>query len=128
MKIKRITSGSTFEQDIGYARCVVDDRYIHVSGTTGYDYSTMQLPTEVTDQAEQCMHNIEQALAQVSADFSHVIRVRYLFPERDDFALCKPIFRRCFGANPPAATLQITGLYDPDMRLEVEVTAIRPER
>lgn len=128
MTIKRLSSGSTFEHEIGYARVVVDDLYIHVSGTTGYDYSTMLLPTSATDQAEQCMQNIQQALIQAGADFSHVVRVRYLFPERDDFEPCKPIFKCYFGTNPPAATLEITGLYDPGMRLEVEVTAIHPRQ
>ena len=36
-----ISSGSTFEQEIGYSRAVVDGDWIFVSGTTGFDYSKM---------------------------------------------------------------------------------------
>ncbi len=121
--MKRISSGSTFEQEIGYCRAVADGDYVHVSGTTGYNYDTMTLPEDVVAQAEQALTNIEDALTKAGSDLSRVIRVRYIFPNRTDFPPCKPVFARVFASHPPAATLIVADLLDPAMKVEIEVTA-----
>lgn len=120
-----ISSGSTFEEEIGYARAVVLGEWVHVSGTTGFDYATMTIPDAVVEQAEQCLRNIETALREAGCSVADVVRVRYLFPDRDDFEPCWPVFRRFFGAVRPAATMMVCGLSDPRMRLEIEVDARR---
>jgi enamine deaminase RidA (YjgF/YER057c/UK114 family) len=122
---RSILSGSTFEERIGYARAVVDGDWVHVSGTTGFDYATMTIPDGVLAQAEQCLANIGAALAEAGCDFADVVRVRYLLPERDDFETCWPVLRRVFGAVRPAATMQVCGLADARMLIEIEVTARR---
>ncbi|MFD0887289.1 RidA family protein [Streptosporangium algeriense] len=119
-------SGSTFEEEIGYARAVVDGDRVHVSGTTGFDYTTMTISDDVTEQAEQCLRNIESALTQAGCSFADVVRVRYMLPDRADFELCWPALRRCFGEVRPAATMIVCGLSDPRMRIEIEVDARRP--
>jgi enamine deaminase RidA (YjgF/YER057c/UK114 family) len=118
-------SGSTFEERIGYARAVVDGDWVHVSGTTGFDYATMTIPDDVVAQARQCLANVDAALREAGASFADVVRVRYLLPERDDFEPCWPVLRECFGAIRPAATMVVCGLADPRMRIEIEVTAHR---
>ena len=123
MTRRTISSGSSFEQQIGYSRAVIDGDYIHISGTTGYDYDTMSIADEVVAQAEQCMRNIGTALEQAGAGFADVVRVRYIFPHREDFEPCWPVFNRYFGQAMPAATMIVAGLYDQAMKLEVEVTA-----
>jgi enamine deaminase RidA (YjgF/YER057c/UK114 family) len=123
---RAILSGSTFEEQIGYARAVVDGDWVHVSGTTGFDYSTMTIPGGVVEQAEQCLRNVGAALAEAGCGFADVVRVRYLLPERADFEPCWPVLRRAFGAARPAATMQVCGLSDPRMRIEIEVYARRP--
>jgi enamine deaminase RidA (YjgF/YER057c/UK114 family) len=120
-----ILSGSTFEEEIGYARAVVDGERVYVSGTTGFDYATMTIPDGVVEQAEQCLRNIEAALAQADCTFADVVRVRYLLPDRDDFERCWPVLRRTFGEVRPAATMLVCGLSDPRMRIEIEVDARR---
>ncbi|MEU8924033.1 RidA family protein [Kitasatospora sp. NPDC048545] len=120
---RAILSGSTFEEQIGYARAVVDGDRVHVSGTTGFDYTTMTISDDVVEQAEQCLRNVAAALAEAGCGFTDVVRVRYLLPERADFEPCWPVLRRCFGDVRPAATMQVCGLADPRMRIEVEVTA-----
>lgn len=120
-----ISSGSTFEAEIGYSRAVVDGEWIFVSGTTGFDYSTMTIAEGVADQTEQCLRNIESALAQAGATLHDVVRVRYILPKGDEFPLCWPILRRYFGEIRPAATMISAGLADPRMRIEIEVTARR---
>jgi enamine deaminase RidA (YjgF/YER057c/UK114 family) len=118
-----ISSGSSFEEQIGYSRAVVDGDYVHVSGTTGFDYSTMTISEDVVEQARQCLANIAAALAEAGCTFADVVRVRYLLPDAADFEPCWPVLRECFGAVRPAATMQACGLSDPRMRIEIEVTA-----
>lgn len=121
-----ILSGSTFEEQIGYARAVVDGDRVHVSGTTGYDYATMTISDDVVEQAEQCLRNIGEALSKAGCSFADVVRVRYMLPAREDFEPCWPTLRRHFGEIRPAATMLVCGLADPRMRIEIEVEARRP--
>jgi enamine deaminase RidA (YjgF/YER057c/UK114 family) len=120
-----ILSGSTFEDNIGYARAVVVGDSVYVSGTTGFDYSTMTISDDVVEQAEQCLRNIGAALAEADCTFADVVRVRYLLPNRDDFEPCWPVLRRVFGEVRPAATMLSCELYDPRMKIEIEVDARR---
>lgn len=120
-----ISSGSTFEESIGYSRAVVDGDWVHVSGTTGFDYSTMTISDDVVEQAEQALRNIDAALTAAGYTFGDIVRVRYLLPDRADFEPCWPTLRRWFGQCRPAATMQMCGLSDPRMRIEIEVTAHR---
>jgi enamine deaminase RidA (YjgF/YER057c/UK114 family) len=122
---RAILSGSTFEEQIGYARAVVDGDRVHVSGTTGFDYATMTISDDVVEQAEQCVRNIGAALEEAGCGFSDVVRVRYLLPERDDFEPCWPVLRRAFGEVRPAATMMVVGLSDPRMKIEIEAYARR---
>ena len=127
MPRRLISSGSTFERDIGYSRAVVCGGWIFVSGTTGFDYSTMTISDRVEQQAEQCLRNIEAALQQAGASLRDVVRVRYVLPNGADFAPCWPILRKYFGEIRPAAMMISAGLADPRMKIEVEVTAYREE-
>ncbi|WP_035796792.1 RidA family protein [Kitasatospora mediocidica] len=122
---RAILSGSTFEEEIGYARAVVDGDWVHVSGTTGFDYAGMTISDDVVEQAEQSLRNVTAALAEADCTLADVVRVRYLLPERADFPLCWPTLRRSFGEIRPAATMLVCGLADPRMRFEIEVTAHR---
>jgi hypothetical protein len=58
MKRSLISSGSTFEAEIGYSRAVVQGDWIFVSGTTGFDYSTMTISDDLAEQTEQSLKNI----------------------------------------------------------------------
>jgi enamine deaminase RidA (YjgF/YER057c/UK114 family) len=118
-----ISSGSTFEHDIGYSRAVIDGEWVFVSGTTGFDYASMTIADDVVAQCEQCLRNIGQALAEAGCSFEHVVRVRYILPDATDFPACWPALRRVFGDVRPAATMIAAGLSDPRMRIEIEVTA-----
>ena len=123
MTRRAILSGSTFEEQIGYARAVVDGDHVHVSGTTGFDYSTMTIADDVVAQAEQCLRNIEAALSEADCTFADVVRVRYLLPDRADFEPCWPVLRRYFGDVRPAATMLVCDLLDPRIKIEIEVDA-----
>ena len=120
-----ISSGSTFEAQIGYSRAVVQGDWVFVSGTTGFDYSTMTIAQGVEAQAEQCLKNIAAALEQAGASMADVVRANYVLPDSGDFELCWPVLRRYFGTVRPAAMMISAGLADPRMKIEIEVTALK---
>jgi enamine deaminase RidA (YjgF/YER057c/UK114 family) len=123
MNRKKISSGSEFEEKIGYSRAVVDGDYVFVSGTTGYDYSAMTISTDVIDQVEQCFKNIERALSEAGSSLQDVVRVTYILPRKQDFEPCWPILKQYFGSIKPAATMIEAGLINDDVKIEIEVTA-----
>lgn len=123
-----ISSGSTFEAEIAYSRAVVQGDWVFVSGTTGFDYSTMTIPDSLEEQTEQCFRNIEAALRQAGATLRDVVRVTYVLPNAADFPRCWPTLRKYLGEIRPAATMISAGLADPRMQIEIEVTALRQAR
>jgi enamine deaminase RidA (YjgF/YER057c/UK114 family) len=122
---KLISSGSTFEAQIGYSRAVVAGDWVFVSGTTGFDYASMSISEDLVEQTEQCFRNIEAALQQAQARLADVVRVTYLLPDGTQFPRCWPVLQRYFGDIRPAATMICAGLADPRMKIEIEVTALR---
>jgi len=125
MKRSLIRSGSTFEAEIGYSRAVVQGDWIFVSGTTGFDYSTMTISDDLAEQTEQCLKNIATALAKAGSSLADVVRVTYVLPDGSQFKECWPVLRKYFGAVRPAAMMISAGLADPRMKIEIEVTALR---
>lgn len=123
MSRQLISSGSTFEKDIAFSRAVLDDGFVFVSGTTGFDYKTMTIVDDIEGQTDQCLRNIEAALKQAGATLADVVRVTYIVPKAEEFKACWPVLRRYFGEVRPAATMISAGLIDPRMRIEIEVTA-----
>lgn len=118
-----ISSGSAFEAVAGYSRAVVDGDWIHVAGTTGFDYSTMTISDDLAIQTRQVFANIAAALKQADATLDDVVRVTYYLAEREYFAKVAPIFGEYFARARPAATAVVCGLVDPRMKIEIEVTA-----
>ena len=121
----RISSGSTFEEKIGYSRAIVHDNWVFVSGTTGFDYSNMTIADDILTQTDQCLKNIVAALAQAGASLADVVRVTYVVPDASEFESCWPVLRQYFGDIRPAAMMISAGLADPRMKIEIEVTAIK---
>ncbi len=125
MKRTLISSGSTFEAEIGYSRAVAQGDWVFVSGTTGFDYSTMTISDSLPEQTEQCLKNIAAALAQAGASLRDVVRVTYVLPDGSAFPKCWPVLRKYFGDVRPAAMMIAAGLADPRMQIEIEVTALK---
>jgi enamine deaminase RidA (YjgF/YER057c/UK114 family) len=96
---------------------------VFVSGTTGYDYSTMKISDDVAEQADQCFRNISWALEQAGASLADVVRVTYVLPRGEDFETCWPVTRKYLGDVRPAAMMIEAKLLDPKMKIEIEVTA-----
>jgi enamine deaminase RidA (YjgF/YER057c/UK114 family) len=125
MKRVLISSGSTFESEIGYSRAVVQGDWVFVSGTTGFDYTTMTISEDLETQTDQCLRNIAHALEQAGSSLNDVVRVTYVLPNGSEFSTCWPVLKKYFGAVRPAAMMISAGLADPRMKIEIEVTAIK---
>jgi len=119
-----ISSGSTFERDIGYSRAVVVGDRVIVAGTTGFDYVRMTISDDVAVQAAQCLRNIEAALVEAGSSLRDVVRVRYILPSAADFPATWPVLRGAFGEIRPAATMFEAKLADPRMKIEIEIEAV----
>ena len=121
-----ISTGSPFERTAGYSRAVIDGDFAFVAGTTGYDYSTMIMPADVTSQTRNCFKTIEAALTEGGFAMADIVRATYYLIDVNDadahFAICGEVL----GEIRPAATLLVVaGLYKPEMKVEIEVTAKR---
>jgi enamine deaminase RidA (YjgF/YER057c/UK114 family) len=119
-----VSTGSPFERAAGYSRAVLDGDMAFVSGTTGYDYKTMTIPADVTSQARNCFRTIEAALREGGFAMHDIVRATYYITDGKDadalFAVCGEVL----GEIRPAATLLVvSGLYKPEMKVEIEVTA-----
>lgn len=125
-----ISSGSSFESIAGYSRALVlpdpGGDWVMVSGTTGYDYTRMRIEDSVTAQAHQAFRNIGAALAEAGASFDDVVRVHYYLASRHDFRTVAPVFGEYLGRARPAATAIICSFIEPEIRIEIEVTARKP--
>ena len=125
MQRQLISSGSAFEEQIGYSRAVAQGPFVFVSGTTGFNYETMNIEDDVAAQAEQCLQNIDHALRQAGSSLADVVRVIYVLPNGEDFEACWPVLNKHFSQVRPAAMMISAKLLDPRMKIEIEVTAMR---
>jgi enamine deaminase RidA (YjgF/YER057c/UK114 family) len=121
--VRRISSGSPFEEKIGYSRAVVDGDMVYVSGTTGYDYATMTMPDDAAAQARNAFGTIARALEEAGASLRDTLRVRYYITDMAWYDALVAVAGETFGDIRPAATMVVCGLTTPEMKLEIEVTA-----
>ena len=126
MTRRLISTGSPFEEQIGYSRAVVADGWVFVAGTTGYDYATMTMPESVVDQCRNALRTIESALKEAGATLNDVVRVRYILPDKADWPACWPVTSEAFATAKPAATMLVADLQEAEMKIEIEVTARLP--
>ncbi|MDB5538292.1 MAG: Endoribonuclease [Devosia sp.] len=121
--VLHISSGSPFEQKIGYSRAVVDGSMVYVSGTTGYDYKTMVMPDDAAQQARNAFSTITHALEEAGGSIKDVVRVRYYITDMAYYDPLVDVAGKIFGDIRPAATMLVCGLTRPEMKVEIEVTA-----
>ena len=110
---------------MAYSRAVVVGDQVFVSGTTGFDYSTMKISSDIAEQTDQCLKNIASALQQAGSSMADVVRVTYVLPDVSQFERCWPVLQKYFGDVRPAAMMISAGLLDARMLIEIEATAIK---
>jgi len=121
----RISTGSPFENTMGYSRAIVKGGWCFVSGVTGYDYATMEMPSGIADQARNCFGTIAGVLESAGFEMSDIVRVQYTVTDVDLVDELIPALGEAFGEIRPAATMVIAGLIKPEMLVEIEVTAFK---
>ena len=126
MTRRLFSTGSPFEKAAGYSRAVIDGDFAFVAGTTGYDYATMTLPPDVTSQSRNCFRTIEATLQEGGFAMADIVRATYYLTDVGDAEAHLAVCGEVFGDIRPAATLLVVaGLYKPEMKVEIEVTARR---
>ena len=123
--MKHLTSGSPFEARLGYSRAVVQGDWCFVSGTTGYDYATMQMPEAAAEQARNAFKTIFAVLEEAGFRPDDIVRVQYTLVDRSVLDEIAPVLAEFLGDVRPAATMVLAGLIQPEMLVEIEVTAFR---
>ncbi|MFO6465096.1 Rid family hydrolase [Jannaschia sp. KMU-145] len=127
MTRRLISTGSSFEREVGYSRAVCQGDWCFMAGVTGYDYATMQLPIDLATQVRNCYATVRAVLAEAGFSDAHIVRVTHYVADRflvDDLV---PLLGAELGEVRPAATMVIAGLMQEQMLYEVEVTAYRGE-
>jgi enamine deaminase RidA (YjgF/YER057c/UK114 family) len=126
MSRRLISTGSPLEATGGYSRAVVDGDFCFVAGTTGYDYTTMRMPADVGEQTRNCFRTIEKVLAEAGFALADVVRATYYVTNSGDrdavVGVCAERFR---DIRPAGTFLVVAGLFAPEMKVEIEVTAKR---
>ena len=126
MPRRLISTGSPFEKTAGFSRAVVDGDFCFVAGTTGYDYATMTMPDAVEDQARNCFRTIARVLEEAGFALADAVRATYCIVDHADADRVLAICGEFLADIRPAATLLVVaGLYKPEMKVEIEVTARR---
>ena len=120
-----ISTGSPFEKTAGYSRAVVQGDWCFVAGTTGYDYATMTMPETGVDQGRNALTTIGKALHDGGFALSEVVRAHYYVTDRSFVHAVYAILGETFGEIRPAATMIVCDLAEPEMKIEIEVTAFR---
>jgi enamine deaminase RidA (YjgF/YER057c/UK114 family) len=125
MTRKLISTGSPFEEIAGYSRALVQGDWCFVSGTTGYDYKTMIMPDSVEEQTRNALLTVERTLEQAGFTLDDIVRMQYTVTEAAYADLAFPVLGQWFKTIRPAATMVVAGLIKPEMKIEIEATALR---
>ena len=126
MPRRLISTGSPFEKTAGYSRAVIDGDMAFVAGTTCYDYTTMTMPADVASQTRNCFNTIEAALKEGGFAMADIVRATYYLTDATEADTHLAVCGDVLGEIRPAATLVVVaGLYKPEMKIEIEVTAKR---
>ena len=128
MENKRITvsSGAPWEDKVGYCRAVRIGNTIEVAGTTAVDENgAVAYPNDLYQQTVFILQKIEAALKQCGATLQDVIRTRMFVTDISQWEAAGKAHGEMFRNIKPVTTMvEVKGLINPDLVIEIEATAI----
>lgn len=125
MSFQRVFSGSPYEQSIGFCRALRFGQQIQVAGTAPISPDgTVYAPGDAEAQARRCLAIARQAIEQLGGRMQDVYRVRWYLTDISTQDAVGRAHAEVFKLHPPVATmLEVKGLVDPQMLVEVELEA-----
>jgi enamine deaminase RidA (YjgF/YER057c/UK114 family) len=108
-------------------------RQIYVAGQIGWDGNGRFASSRLADQVRQALLNIVAVLAEAGGTPEHVVRLTWYVTSRDEYyeqlADIGAAYRAVMGKNfPTMSVVQVVALMEKDARVEIEATAVLPER
>jgi enamine deaminase RidA (YjgF/YER057c/UK114 family) len=120
-----ISSGTRWEDKVGYCRAVRIGNIIEVSGTTSVDGDSLIGKDDLYSQTKFIILKIEKALQNAGAELTDVVRTRMYVTNISKWEEAAKAHAEFFGTIKPATTLvEVSGLIDPDMLIEIEASAV----
>jgi enamine deaminase RidA (YjgF/YER057c/UK114 family) len=115
---RNVSSGSEFEDLVGYSRAVRTGPYVVVAGTTS-------VGDDLATQTRKALHRIEIALQEVGASLSDVVRTRIYITDISRWREVGEVHAEVFGDIRPVATMvQVSALISPELLVEIEADAV----
>jgi enamine deaminase RidA (YjgF/YER057c/UK114 family) len=126
MKVRRFFTGSQWEPKVGYCRAVRAGDMVFVAGTAPVaEGGGIAAPGDPYGQARRCLEIVRRSLAELGADVTDVVRTRMYVTDASRWEEFGRAHREVFGESPPAATMvEVKGLVDPAMLIEIEADAV----
>lgn len=125
METMKISSGSPWEETIGYSRAIRIGNIVEVAGTTAMDGDILVGKNNIHDQAIFIFNKIDKALQQAGASLKNVVRTRMYLTDITLWEEVGKAHAHFFAAIKPVATMvEVNRLINDDLLIEIEVTAI----
>jgi enamine deaminase RidA (YjgF/YER057c/UK114 family) len=120
-----ISSGSSWESQVGYSRAVRVGNLIEVSGTTAMQDKEVVGEGDAYTQTRHSLHIISRALQELGAELSHVVRTCIYVTDISQWEAIGGAHGEFFGDIRPASTMvEVKALIDPRLLVEIEATAV----
>lgn len=125
-QFQRVFSGAPWEAQVGYCRALKAGGQIHVTGTAPVDpEGGVHAPGDGYRQTRRCFEIIESALAELGVGLDAVVRTRMYVTDISRWEEYGRAHREFFADHPPATTMvEVSGLIDPEMLIEIEADAV----
>jgi enamine deaminase RidA (YjgF/YER057c/UK114 family) len=120
----RISTDSTWERQSSYSRAIYDDEWIFVSGTSGFDYPTMTISEDFTDQAKQMWANVQSALEKAGSGLDEVVSFLLVLKDPADAPKHREVQKQVVPHRPTGMAI-VAGFVDDRIKVEIQVTAKR---
>lgn len=124
MERRLISSGTAFEERVGYSRAVRIENRVYVSGTAPILPDDADPPTGAYEQARICLARIERALAEAGASLDDVVRTRIYVTDARHIDDVGRAHAAAFTRARPATTGVVVELLDPRWLVEIEAEAV----